>query len=180
MFKPLVNFLLRKKLSDSERAPSMVSGRHVMHVAVVACRHDEKAYAGARAFVNELRKRGLRTVDFFIAFPSKKSMQNFEASANDVAFRSSDFNWIGKVLSDKLKLCLKKDYEVLIDLSRGNSFAADVLISKLSAKWKAGEFNEKRAHLLDLMIDVKADKDITKLIHHIDHYILNLNNSNAA
>jgi hypothetical protein len=180
VIKPIVNFLIQRKAREDNRLPSIVHGDLIMHVAVVASALDPTAFGQAKAYVKELRGRGLRTVDFYIHFPNKKALEGFQANRNEFPFIKRDFNWLGKYRGETLKQSVGKEYDVLIDLTRGRSFAADVFIAKTKARWKAGEMDEDRAHLLDFMIDVKHDPDLRKLIHHLDHYLTNFNKSNAA
>ncbi|MEQ9187588.1 MAG: hypothetical protein RLP15_07620 [Cryomorphaceae bacterium] len=180
MFRPLVSYLMKRSLKELERQPSLVHGAHIRDVAIVAIYKHGESLMHVQQYLNEWRKRGMRSVDLYLYFPSKKQRSEFQASEKDIAFTSSDFSIAGKAKADHLVASLKKEYDVLIDLSRGNAFACDVVIAKIKAKWKVGESEERRTYLLDLMIDVKQDPDMRKLMHHMDHYINNLNTSNAA
>ncbi len=180
MIKPIVDFLIRRKARDDKRLPSIVHGDLIMHVAVVASAANEQDFRYVQTYVKELRGRGLRSVDFYISFPNKKNLEAFEPARHDFPFTRKDFNLLGKYRGEVLKQSVGKEYDVLIDLTRGRSFAADVLIAKTQARWKAGAMDESRSHLLDFMIDMKADQDVRKLIHHLDHYLTNFNKSNAA
>lgn len=151
-----------------------------MKIAVVAHYTDDASFSHVVSYVTELRKRGKKVVDFYIFFPSKKLKEAYESKEKGIQFSNSDFNLFGKIKSEGLLKALSKEYEVLIDLSLGKSLACDVLVSKLTATWKAGLHNEDRSYLLDFMIDMKDQKDIRKLIHHLDHYITQFNNTKAA
>lgn len=151
-----------------------------MHAAVVAIYQDNENFSHIKSYVKELKHRGLKTVDLYIFFPSKKQLESYHPAKHEYPFRSGDFNWIGKYKGDALKQSVAKNYDVLIDLSRGGEFACDVFIAKSKATWKVGEFDNNRVFLLDFMIDVKQESDIRNLTHHINEYLLNFNKSNAA
>lgn len=180
MFKPIVKYLLRKRAKESDRTSSLVHGDLIMKIAVVAHYSDDESFSHIVSYVKELRKRGKKVVDFYVFFSSKKLMENYESAERTIQFSGADFNLFGKVTSPNLVGALRKEYEVLIDLSLGNSLACDVLVSKLSATWKAGAHDLERSYLLDFMIDMKDEQDIRKLIHHLDHYITQFNNTKAA
>lgn len=180
MIKPIVKYLLRKKSKESDRNSSLVHGNLIMNVAVVANYDDGDSFKHVLNYVRELRERGIKVVDFYVYFPTKKSLEAYTSKENAVHFTKSSFNPFGKIINSELAKSLRKDYEVLIDLSLGKTMACDVLVSKLNAKWKAGSHSEERTYLLDFMIDLKDEKDIQKLIHHIDQYIFNFNNTKAA
>ena len=177
MIQAVVKFLMKRTLKD-QRHPSRVYRDHLQAIAIVATSEPEADLQTALKLRSDLRQRGLRVVDLFVSYPSKKSL-NRNNERDWTAFTSSSFNWIGRVVAPELSQHLKTDYELLIDLTEGRSFAADVLIAKLSAKWKVGRHTESREYLLDLMIDAK-DQDLKYLIHHIEHYLQTLNKSNAA
>lgn len=171
---------MKRSLKDEQKSPSLVKGDHLRDIAIVAVYENSESFAHIESYIKEWRKRGMRSADLFLYFSSKKLMEQYQGSLKDVPFSSKSFSFAGKAVSSELTTALKKEYDVAIDLSRGGSFACDVVLSKIKAKWKAGEQSEDRAYLLDLMIDVKKDPDVRKLIHHLDHYLFHLNTSNAA
>ena len=180
MLKPIVKYLLRKRSKENDRPSRLVHGDLIMKIAVVAVYSNDASFSHILSYVNDLKKRGLKVVDFYVFFPSKKLKASYQSTTKEVPFSSADFNVFGKITSESMLKALTKEYEVLIDLSLGKSLACDVLISKLDATWKAGLHDEERAYLLDFMIDMKNERDIRKLIHHLDHYITQFNTTKAA
>jgi hypothetical protein len=180
MIAPIVNYLLRKRVNALDRQPSLVRGEHIMHVAIVAVFQQGDHFSWVEKYVKEWRKRGRRTVDLYLYFPHKKQMAHYHGGMKDMLFSSAQFNLLGKITDQKLLNSLQMEYDVLIDLSRGAHLSCDVLIAKSKAKWKAGEHSAKRAYLLDLMINTKGEHDIRNVIRHLDHYILNINTTQAA
>ena len=180
MIRPIVQFLIKRKAREDARIPSKVQGNLIMRVAVVAIGDDLEQFAHVTSYVKELRNRGLKTVDLYPFFHNKKRFEAFQGGLKDFPFTRKDFNLMGKFKSDMLRHSVGVSYDVLIDLTRGKAFPCDVLISKIEARWKAGEYDADREHLLDLMLDVKQNPDIRQLIHHLDHYLKNFNKSNAA
>ena len=158
----------------------MVKGDHLRDIAIIAVYEDSSTFAHIENYVKEWRKRGMRSADLFLYFGNKKEMEEYQGSLKDVPFGKKSFTIAGKAKAPELVSVLKGEYDVAIDLSRGRAFACDVVLGKVHAKWKAGEQSDDRAYLLDLMIDVKNDPDVRKLIHHLDHYLFHLNTSNAA
>lgn len=167
-------------MQRDSRVPAVVHGDQIMRVAVVGVFTNEEHFKQLAGYIKTLRKRGLTTADAYIFFKKKNQMQSVEASKQDFLFRKSDFNLVGKLTNETLRNAINKEYDVVIDLSRGKSIACDALLCKMKAKWKAGEFDTARAHLLDFMIDVKQDPDIKKLVQSLDQYLISFNKSNAA
>ncbi|NQV53888.1 MAG: hypothetical protein HQ500_11935 [Flavobacteriales bacterium] len=180
MFRPLVKYLMKRSLKELDRQPSLVKGEHIRDVAIVVGYRSDESFAHAQQYVKEWRKRGMRSVDLYVYFPNKKQLESYSPNPKDIPFLRKDFNLAGKATAPGLVQALRAEYDILIDLTRGRFFACDVVIAKIKAKWKVGESDEDRAFLLDLMIDIKQDPDVRKLMHYMDHYIINLNTSNAA
>ena len=181
MFKPLAKYFLKQHLRNHPRKPSLVHGDLVDSMAIVGIfDQDDKGFDIIQGYVKELRRRGIKTVDFYVGFKSKKLFKEYKGSLKDHPFHSSSFSWLGKIDSPELDSLETKTYDVLVDLSEGSMFEADVIVAKSKAKWKAGAKNNERAFLLDFMIDMKEDRDIRNLIHHLDKYLMNFNKMNAA
>jgi len=169
---------MKKSATGQERTPSLVHADLVHKVAVVAV-HERGCYEHADEYVQQLRHRGIKTVDFYVAFPGKRTQSLYISKRKNFLFNPRSFNWIGKLRDPELEKGISREYDILIDLSLGRSFAADVLISKMKAKWKAGQKDTSRQYLLDFMIHSDG-KDVRYLIHHLDRYLMNFNKSNAA
>lgn len=180
MITPIVKYILKKRSKESDRLSSLVHGDLIMKMAVVAVFSEDESFFHMQSYVNELRKRGLKEVDFYVYFSSKKLLQKSQPNKKNIVFSNADLNLLGKYKSESLIESLKKNYDVLMDLTRGKALACDVLVSKLKASWKTGAYDADRTYLLDFMIDVKDEKDVRKLIHHLDYYITNFNKSKAA
>ena len=180
MLKPLARYLLKQHLKNHPRRPSLVHGDLIDSMAVVGMADDDQSFGVVSEYVKELRRRGIKTVDFYVGFKSKKLFEDYKGSLKDHPFHSSSFSWMGNIDSTDLDSLESTAYDILIDLSQGSVMEADVILAKSKAKWKAGSKNSDRAFLLDFMIDMKEDGDIRNLIHHLDKYLMNFNKMNAA
>jgi hypothetical protein len=178
MFKPIAKYLLQQQVAKDNRLPSLVHGDLLKSIAVIA-EAGEAQFPIVQAYVNELRLRGIKTVDFFVCFPNQKSQDTHPMGVADYGFNRTSFNFLGKIKSqDILRLC-KDKYEVLIDLTTGESLESDIVIANLKAKWKAGRMSPKRQYLLDFMINTSTN-DMRNLVHHLNSYLTKFNSSNAA
>jgi len=171
---------MKRRARESARRPSTVHGDMIMSMAVVTVYSQDDTFRYIESFVKDLRKRGIKTVDFYIYFDSKKTFEMYQGTLKDFPFSRKGFDWKGKFLSRELKHALEMDYDVLLDLTRGGTVPTDLLISKTQAKWKAGERINGREYLLDFMIDLKGGGDTRNLMHHLDTYISNFNLHSAA
>jgi hypothetical protein len=178
MFTPFIRYKLKRQAKNDQRRPILVHGNLLNSVAVVA-RKECAQFEFIAGYVKELRKRGVKTVDFYIEFPNQKIQDFYSASLKDFPFNPKSFTWMGGYKSPELEHSLSRDYDVLIDLSEGRSIACDLLISRIQAKWKAGRRFPDRDMLLDFMLEVHDD-DMRNLIHHLNNYLTSFNNLNAA
>ena len=141
--------------------------------------HGTEQFGAVYEYVKTLRKRGVKTVDFYIHFTNKKHFEAFQGSVKDVPIGPKDVGFFGQFKNPELSKVKEKSYDVFIDLSNGKSLVCDLLLAQSVAKWKAGRQLAGREHLLDFMIAVKED-DIRNVIHYLDQYLWNFNNLNAA
>lgn len=171
---------MKKSLTDSSRQAGIVRGNHIQSVAVIGYFGNTQLFAEASMYVGQLRARGIKKVDFYIAFKSKKNKESYTSKLNEICFAPADFNFMGKYKSAELLQANKIQYDVLIDLSEGQSLAADVVITKTHASWKAGRSSAERALLFDFMLEQPAGSSLKEFIQNIERYFLKFNSSNAA
>lgn len=170
--------MMKKNATGADRSPSMVRADLVHKVAVVGV-HERGCYEYAEEYVQELRHRGIKTVDFYVAFNTRRAQSLYISKRRNFLFNPRSFGWNGKIKDAEINKGISRDYDIVIDLTMGRSFAADVLIHKMTAAWKAGKEDKTRRYLLDFMIRCDG-KDVRYLVHHLDRYLMNFNKSNAA
>jgi hypothetical protein len=168
---------MKKSLAESDRKIALVRGKNVQRMAVFSSFEEPEIYKQALQYVFDLKKRGIKTVDFYLAFENKKSQDAFESKKQEICFSPADFNLVGKYKNQELKDKLSQEYDLLIDLTEGASLAADVVIAKTNAKWKAGRANDERSFLLDFMIQQPKEKGLKSLIHYLDDYLMKFNSA---
>lgn len=151
----------------------------MINEVIVVSQYGIDQFDEVRAYVKDLRKRGVKTVDFYIVFPNQKQLEGFQGALKDTLVGPKDIGFFGQFKKEELKQLKTHAYDLLIDLTRGQSLVGDLLIAQSSAKWKAGPRIQGRDLLLDFMIESKSD-DLRNLCHHLDQYLWNFNNLNAA
>ena len=63
-----------------------------MKMAVVAVFSEDASFSHIQSYVNELRKRGLKEVDFYVYFSSKKLLQKSQPNKKNIVFSNADLN----------------------------------------------------------------------------------------
>ena len=93
-------------------------------------------------------------------------------------FNLKDLNWYYKPQNDYIKNFVKKEYDILINLSDSKCIPIKYLVASSVARFKVGRF-EEGYEIYDLMIKLaKKEDNMRKLISEIAKY-LNVINKNS-
>ena len=85
-------------------------------------------------------------------------------------FYQKDLNWYYKPQNYIIDNFVKKEYDILINLCNSKTIPIKYLVASSIAHFKIGIY-EKNYEIYDLMISLKDDKSMQKLMHEIKHYI---------
>ena len=85
-------------------------------------------------------------------------------------FYKKDLNWYYKPQNYIVDNFIKKEYDILINLCDSSIIPIKYLVASSIAHFKIGIYEEDY-EIYDLMISLKEDKSLGKLMHEIKHYI---------
>ena len=85
-------------------------------------------------------------------------------------FYQKDLNWYYKPQNYIINNFIKKEYDILINLCDSSVIPVKYLVASSLAHFKIG-IHEEGYEIYDLMMSLKKDKTIEKLINEIKHYI---------
>lgn len=85
-------------------------------------------------------------------------------------FYQKDLNWFYKPQNYIIDNFVKKEYDILINLCDSSIIPIKYLVASSIAHFKIG-IHEENYEIYDLMISLKDDKSMQKLMHEIKHYI---------
>ncbi len=85
-------------------------------------------------------------------------------------FYKKDLNWYYKPQNYIIDNFIRKEYDILINLCDSNIIPIKYLVASSIAHFKIGIYQENY-EIYDLMISLKDDKSIEKLMDEIKHYI---------
>ena len=85
-------------------------------------------------------------------------------------FYQKDLNWFYKPQNYIIDNFVKKEYDILINLCDSTIIPIKYLVASSIAQFKIG-IHEENYEIYDLMISLKDDKSMEKLMHEIKHYI---------
>ena len=85
-------------------------------------------------------------------------------------FYQKDLNWYYKPNNYIIENFIKKEYDILINLCDSSCIPIKYLVASSVAHFKIGQ-HESGYEIYDLMIALKDDRSMEKLMHEIKHYI---------
>ena len=85
-------------------------------------------------------------------------------------FYKKDLNWFYKPQNYIINNFIKKEYDILINLCDSSVIPIKYLVASSVAHFKIGIY-EENYEIYDLMISLKKDKSMEKLMYEIKHYI---------
>ena len=89
-------------------------------------------------------------------------------------FYLKDLNWYKKPQNYIIDNFIKKEYDILINLCDSSCIPIKYLVASSVARFKIGQ-HEDGYEIYDLMISLKEDKSLEKLMSQIRHYLQLIN-----
>lgn len=89
-------------------------------------------------------------------------------------FYLKDLNWYKKPQNYIIDNFIKKEYDILINLCDSSCIPIKYLVASSVARFKIGK-HENGYEIYDLMISLKEDKSLEKLMSEIQHYLQLIN-----
>ena len=89
-------------------------------------------------------------------------------------FYLKDLNWYKKPENYIIDNFIKKEYDILINLCDSSCIPIKYLVASSIARFKIGQY-EDGYEIYDLMISLKKDKSLDKLMSEIKHYLQLIN-----
>ena len=89
-------------------------------------------------------------------------------------FYLKDLNWYKKPQNYIIDNFIKKEYDILINLCDSSCIPVKYLVASSIARFKIGQ-HESGFEIYDLMISLKEDKSLEKLMSEIKHYLQLIN-----
>lgn len=167
----IVQKYLLRRIENAKKRHSYVSLDDAKSVGVVFNANDKNIPTTLRYLKKEFRRRNIKISCLAINIDSSQS--EFPSIDSDSAIsiiNSSDLNWYGLPVSKEISKFIKKDFNILIDLSSTQRlFTIDYIISNSNATMKVGLYtHDKFIH--DIVICKRENDDIT-LIDHIKQIV---------
>ena len=174
--KSVGQFTLRRLSRRPSRSKQIVNLSIAEKVGVLFNPANKEELAVVKGFLGFLTKLEIKV--FPLAFLDSKRNNIETVLEKHINFvEKKDFNWYHKPLSPKLIDFIRKDFDILINLSLRNSMAVNYIVAKSKARFKVGKYFENLETYCDLMIDVTKSDNLPYLIEQISHYLSVINST---
>jgi hypothetical protein len=160
---------LKKEMNSIKRTVAFNNFETATTVGFIFDAANRDNYKIARDFMDFVEKQNNRI--FGIAFASKSDQIAYFPFKQGVDyFGLNEVNWYGKPNNPAIKDFLKRNFDILVDLSLSDIFPTQYLFALSNAKFKISNKSAK-AKFADFVIEVENSGNIDNYITQIKHYL---------
>lgn len=134
---------------------------------IFICRHEEE-FRAVKDFKEFLESESIRT-DVVGYVSDKEVPDHYLLRKGFYFFCQKDLTWYFRPNADFVDGFIRKEFDILFDLSLENYFPVNYIVKLSPAAYKIGRFRETDQY--DLMIDIREDRSVPFLIEQIKHYL---------
>ena len=164
-------FLLKQKLSSVSRKKKLTNLNEAKSITIVYNVTSQTTFRTVKTLVKDLSTKQRQVMA--LGFINRKSIPNYCVAANSgYYFNLRDLNWYGGPKNDYLKEFIRKEFDILIDLTMEDVYILKYITGLSKAKLKVGRYSKKHENYFDLMINLKESSTMEDFIEHVLHYLL--------
>ncbi|MBU2650630.1 MAG: hypothetical protein KKA81_06835 [Bacteroidetes bacterium] len=171
---PIGNFYLNKDISSLERKKKVINLDSAGSVGISYFLESDEDYLEIAEFVDFLHKKGIRVKA--IGYVKDKFLTNryLPKLTYDFVYEK-DLNWYGKPGGMYVREFLKNNFDVFIDLSRGDLYPLKYIAANSRAGLKVGRNIPSNRAIFDLMISQEEPFLLKPFIKEVTHYLTIIN-----
>jgi hypothetical protein len=160
---------LQKELNNHHRVAAFNNFESATTVGFIFNADDKEKYQLTRDFMDFVEKQNNRI--FGIGF-AKKSDQiaYFPVKQGIDYFGLDEVNWIGKPTNQAIGDFLKRNFDILIDLSLNDDYQTEYIFALSIAKFKIVN-SSKKSKYGDFIIEIQNSEKLNLYIEQIKHYL---------
>ncbi len=161
---------LKKILRTTGRKKRITNFENSKSIGILFDSTGEKDFEEVHGYVNKLQARNkeVRALGFITDPLMAKHLMPMLSF--DYIY-PSDLRWYGKPKTTKYKDFCEQQFDILIDISVENRVPLLFAAAESVASFKIGRFSEDNKPFFDMMIEVKENEPLRKMIENFDHYI---------
>lgn len=164
------------KEKEVKRTPMVLNYADAKSIGLLYLIKDADHFNYVKDYLKHLKEHvGIKERLVFSFVNDKKEVPEFVQKKLEYDyFTAKDINWHNKPSGVEVENFLRKDFDILIDLTTEPCVPLQYVLKNSRAKFKVGKFSEQNSDLYDLMLDT-PDNTIKALIEQVNHYLALIN-----
>ncbi len=155
-------FMLRRKLKTGKRKKEVINLEEAKKVGIVFNATDEIVFELIKKFSKSLVSKGIEV--YSIGFVDQdKLIDHYLYRKGFIFFTKKQINWYMKPVNEEIESFIRKEFDILIDLTLQENFPLKYIVALSKAKFKVGRLIEGD-YIHDMMIDINKEIKIQKEI----------------
>lgn len=169
---------LQKELKKLHRVSAFNNFESATTVGFIFDADDREKFQLVKEFMDFVEKQNNRI--FGIGFTSKSDqIAYFPYKQGIDYFGLNEINWFGKPTNIAINDFLKRNFDILIDLSLSDIFHTEFIFALSNAKFKIVNTSGKSKYA-DFIIDMKNTEKLNVYIEQIKHYLKVVQGKNSS
>jgi hypothetical protein len=175
--KRIGHYYFKKENARLERQCLMTNFNDAKRIGILYTVDEVVDYEWIESFVSQLQgeQKEVKALGFV---KNKSLVQRFLPKLSFDFFTKRDLTWFYKPIHQQVRDFIEKEFDILIDLSKQDSFPLKYISGVSNALCRVGKFSEENTDFYDVMIDVKPTMSPDDYLGNIRYY-LSIINKNA-
>ncbi|MBL7139072.1 MAG: hypothetical protein ISS17_09890 [Bacteroidales bacterium] len=164
------NYLLKRESGKVNRNRSMINLSGAKTIGILYPLFAIPDYKQVEAFVSELQQQH-KEVKALGYLQYKELISRFLPKLAYDFFSQQQVNWYYKPVNKKVHDFIRRDFDLLIDLTMEEHLPLKFIAGLSRARCKVGRFSEENAKFYDLMIKIDPPQRLQEFISQVRHYL---------
>jgi hypothetical protein len=172
--KRIGQYYFKKEYARQERQCQMTNFNDAKKIGILYTVDEVVDYEWIESFVSQLQgeQKEVKALGFV---KNKNLVQRFLPRLSFDFFTKRDLTWFYKPIHQHVSDFIEKEFDILIDLSKQDSFPLKYISGVSNALCRVGKFSEENTDYYDVMIDVKPTMSPDDYLGNIRHYLTIIN-----
>lgn len=163
---------LQKEYDNSKKPAVVCKLSDAKSIGIIYDATQPENFEKIKKFTDELKINTPEIVA--LGFVDKKELSDSHIKPQGfLFFCRKDINWHYKPTEDNVINFENKNFDILIDLSNGDTLPLKYIVVGSKAKFKIGKFSEKGYNFFDVTLDInpESSKDLSYFIEQVKIYL---------
>jgi hypothetical protein len=166
----LGNFLLNRRFIKNMRNKELVSLNLAENLGIIFHVKNQEQFSRFNALAKELSTNRRKVL--LVGFINDKTIPDYCVVAGPgYYFCRQDLNWLNIPKNDYILKFIEKEFDILLDFTRDDSFTMKYILALSKARLKAGQQSDIKEPFLDVMIQMDNSQSMNQFIEQILHYL---------